>query len=311
VTSCQFNATLGGIGDFIVASAPAGHFTPENGNVVNAKVYTYYAQSYDALVPTVVTAWEAGSGAYDTATHKLKRTTITANSNDDLLPVNFPLAPVVDVYPSSSNTLEPLPRTRTVFTSGSGTYTTPVNCRFINVRLIGGGGGGSGGDVGGTGGGVGGNTTFGISLLAANGGGNGGSFGFANAVGGSSSGGDINQLGSPGQAWGPGGASPVVQGGIGGAGPFGGAGYGGWPGAAGAGAFANSGAGGGGGGPSAAGHGGNSGASGGYCEKLIVTPLATYSYAIGAGGTAGGAGGSGAFAGGAGGSGLIIVDEYY
>lgn len=35
--------------------------------------------------------------------------------------------------------------TTQVFTSGSGTYTTPANVKYIKVRGIGGGGGGAGG----------------------------------------------------------------------------------------------------------------------------------------------------------------------
>ena len=106
MTSCQFNATLGGIGDFVVLSATAAHFVPENGNVIDGKTYTYYAQSFDTSTPPIVTAWEAGSGPYTILTHTLKRTTITANSNGDLLPVNFPTPPIVDVYSSASLSLE-------------------------------------------------------------------------------------------------------------------------------------------------------------------------------------------------------------
>ena len=49
------------------------------------------------------------------------------------------------------------------------------------------------------------------------------------------------------------------------------------------------------------------GGAGGYCEKLINSPSATYSYAVGGAGAAG----SGGTAGGAGGSGVIIITEYY
>lgn len=104
MTSCQFNATLPGIGDFVVASATAGHTTPENSNVTDGKTYTYYAVSYDALLN--ITGWESGSGIYTVSTHTLKRTAIGANSDSTTIPVNFPLAPVVDVYASPSNVLE-------------------------------------------------------------------------------------------------------------------------------------------------------------------------------------------------------------
>jgi hypothetical protein len=55
---------------------------------------------------------------------------------------------------------------------------------------------------------------------------------------------------------------------------------------------------------------GGGGAAGGYVEKLITSPAASYSYSIGAGGTSGAAGTSGQ-TGGVGGSGIIIVDEFY
>lgn len=199
--------------------------------------------------------------------------------------------------------------TRTVLTTGPpGTYNTKPGCKAINVRMVGPGGGGAGGAPGGGSGGVpSSNTTFGP--LTAGAGGNGAQVGNAPAVGGACSGGDINQQGNPGVAWGPGASSPVVQGGTGASGPWGGGGYGGWPNGNGSPAAPGSGGGGGGGGGTT---GGNSGASGGYCEKLITSPAASYPYNVPAGGAGGTSGGSGNSApGGAGGSGLIIIDEYY
>ena len=211
----------------------------------------------------------------------------------------------VDSAVASSHS--PASWTRTVLTAGPpGTYTTKAGCKAINVRLVGPGGGGAGGVPGGGAGGVSTATTFGS--LSAGPGGNGGTIGNAPAVGGTCSGGDINQQGNPGMAWGPGGSSQVIQGGIGASGPWGGGGYGGWPGGNGSPASPGSGAGGGGGGGTT---GGNSGASGGYCEKLIANPAASYAYSVPAGGTGGAAGTSNSAPGGAGGSGIIIIDEYY
>lgn len=105
--SCEFNAKLIGIGDFVVASATAGHQTPENSNVIDGKIYTYYAQSFDTAVPPNVTAWEAGSGSYTILTHTLHRTTITANSDGTLIPINFSTPPVVDIMASPAQSLEP------------------------------------------------------------------------------------------------------------------------------------------------------------------------------------------------------------
>lgn len=199
--------------------------------------------------------------------------------------------------------------TRTVLTSGSGTYTTPTGANRLSVRMVGGGGGGGpGGGAGAANGTAGGNTTFG-TLTAG-----GGSFGTqaAGGAGGTASGGDINIAGGHGAGESLSGTTGTVPGGSGAASLFGGSGGGGPQGAnngyAGA---TNTGAGGGGGGngnastPSGAG-----GGSGGYCEKIITAPSATYSYAVGAAGSAS-TGGTNGGAGGAGGSGLIIVDEYY
>ena len=60
----------------------------------------------------------------------------------------------------------------------------------------------------------------------------------------------------------------------------------------------------------AAGNSGGGAGAGEYVELIINNPAATYTYTIGAGGTAGTAGSSGG-AGNAGGTGVIIVDEFY
>src|SRR5258706_10500765 len=106
MTACEFYTTSGGTGDFVVSAATPGHFVPEDGNVIDGKTYTYYAQSFDKAVPPNVTAWEAGSGPYTISNHPLQRATLTANSNGDLDPVDFPTPPVVGVYASPSSSLE-------------------------------------------------------------------------------------------------------------------------------------------------------------------------------------------------------------
>lgn len=205
------------------------------------------------------------------------------------------------------------------FTSGSGTYTTPANVKYIRVKMAGGGGGGQGSGTASLGtGGAGGATTFGSSLLTANGGGGGGAGGFSGGAGGTAtvsapaitiaavsgeSGQDIqtHQTGIDSFS------------GSGGSTPFGGAGSGRVSGSAGRSATSNTGSGAGGGGIAIATVGGNVGAgggAGGYIEAIINSPSATYAYSVGTGGTAGTAGTSG-FAGGTGGSGVIIVEEYY
>ena len=212
-----------------------------------------------------------------------------------------------------------IPKTWTVLTSGSGTYSTPAGCTSLKARLLGGGGGGggSGQATGGTGG-TGGNTTFGTSLLVATGGAGG-------AVGNT----------NPGAAGGNGslGSGPVgftVQGACGGSGsvalssvgiypPSGAGGHSALGGAgnstvngAGNPGIANTGGGGGGGGGSSASgmNSGSGGGGGGYVEAIINSPGATYAWAVGAGGTAGSAGTNG-FSGSVGGSGIIVIEESY
>lgn len=195
----------------------------------------------------------------------------------------------------------------TVYTTGSGTYTTPVGAIMLRVRLVGGGAGGTGGgsslaNLGGSGG----NTTFGA--LTANGGA--GSNGGNGGTGGTATGGDINVTGNCGQSAGQEYGSVFIGGGTGAPGPWGGAGRGGYD-SAGT-AATGPGAGGGGGGVSASTAGlfiGPGGGGGGYVEKWIVNPSASYAYSVGAAGTAGTANTSG-FAGGAGAAGIIIVEAY-
>lgn len=193
--------------------------------------------------------------------------------------------------------------TRQVFTSGSGTYTTPAGCKYIEVELVGAGGGGQGSGTTPGSGGTGGDTTF--STLTGSGGvGNSSSA----ADGGAASGGNVNIPGGSGDGQ----ISGVgqFQGGHGGSSFFGGGGGGGAPGTAGKTGATNSGGGGGGAANNTVGAAGGGGGAGGYARKIIATPAATYSYAVGAAGTAGTAGTSGT-AGGAGAAGIIIVTEYY
>lgn len=198
-------------------------------------------------------------------------------------------------------------------TSGSGTYNTPANVKYIHVKMVGGGGGGGGANnvTPGTTGGV---TTFGTSLLTANGGVGGSHIGVSNGggIGGTAT---VNSpaltivaiQGGQGDA---GSATVYAKSGLG-AGTFFGSGGSGANNAAGYAALANSGGGGAGGSTNGAGtSGGNGGGAGGMIEALIPSPSATYAYAVGSGGAGASAGANG-FAGGSGGSGLIVVTEYY
>lgn len=245
--------------------------------------------------------------------------TLVGKATTDTLTNKTLTAPVISsitntgtlTLPTLTGTVGLATRTVQVFTSGSGTYTTPTGCKSIQIELVGGGAGGTGSGSASNGSGTaGGNTTFGTALLTGNGG------AISSATGGvastplpgapgSGSGGDVNISGGYGTYV----NNAAVGGSVGGNSFFGGAGsspYG----ATGYAAAANSGSGGGGGGTIDAIAGGAGGSAGGYVKELIVSPSATYSYAVGAAGT-GGTAGTGGYAGGAGGSGIIIVTESY
>lgn len=198
-------------------------------------------------------------------------------------------------------------RTRQVLTSGTAaTYTTPTGCTQINVRAVGpGGGGGAQTTNSGAAGSA--ATTFSGGTMSA-GAGAGGGTGAAGGAGGATSGGDINiagGIGGPGYASG---ANISIFGGNGAPSALGGAGAGGIADTAGSAAATNSGSGGGGAGATGTGTSGGGGGAGGYCERVIISPAATYTYTIGTGGAGGAAG---AKAGGNGADGIIIVDEWY
>lgn len=202
------------------------------------------------------------------------------------------------------------------FSSGSGTYTTPVNPAplYIRVMLVGGGAGGNtDGSI--TQGSDGNDSTFGSVITAEKGlagiigGGNGGVGGSFTLSGGVI---DINS-----QDGGPGGPADgqTTGHGLGGAG-------GSNPNATsmpstasnanGLSAPAGSGSGGSGAGSNLGTTvSGEAGGAGGYVYAQINNPDATYAYVLGAGGAGAPAGGGASYAGGDGGSGGLIVEEYY
>jgi hypothetical protein len=203
------------------------------------------------------------------------------------------------------------------FTSGSGTYTTPANVKYINVKMVGAGGGGGGSGTTSTGnGGTGGDSSFGTSLLNCVGG-SGGTGGPASSggTGGTSSLGTgpvgTTLQGGAGSAGFNLNTATQYPGGVGGVNPFGGS-AGAISNGASVNAVSNTGAGGAGAGTggTALSYPGSGAGAGGFVDALIYNPLATYAYTVGAAGTAGTAG-TGGNAGGDGGSGYIVVTEYY
>lgn len=189
--------------------------------------------------------------------------------------------------------------TRQILTSGTAaTYTTPATCRKLIVKMRGADGGGGGtGSSGATAGGDGGDTLF-NSIEADGGKGGGASNGAGGAGGGAGGTGGTGtaSLRINGQSGTRGltvnaSYAPAAEG-VGGTNPLGG--VGGTGGAASGTTIGN----------------GGGGGAGEYVEIEINNPSATYTYTVGAAGTAGGAGTSGNV-GTAGRAGLIIVEEYY
>lgn len=206
------------------------------------------------------------------------------------------------------------------FTSSSGTYTRPTGVQFIRVRMVGGGGGGgSGGTAVLNAGGTGGNSTFGSSLLTANGGVGGGTaaatgYSTGGAGGTATIAGGALGTATAGAQGGGNDATPTGAfgiGGYGGASPFGGSSAP-VPRAAGGTVIANTGSGGAGGSTSSsAGGAGAGGGAGGFIDSTIVSPSATYSYAVGAAGAASTGSPTNGFVGAAGSAGYIEVTEFY
>ncbi len=187
------------------------------------------------------------------------------------------------------------------FTSGSGTYTKPAGCTYIDIEMVGGGAGGEATGSGFTPATNGGDTTFSTATA-------GGGLAQTSAGTSSASGGTINIGGSAGAAA----RGANAAGGAGGGSYYGGGGLGGTngTGTAGAPASTNSGSGGGGAGGTVSGQPSYGGGAGGFVRWLITSPASTYAYSVGAAG-AGGIAGSGGVNGGNGAAGLITIFEYY
>lgn len=298
-----------------VVIAPAGTLTGTTlaANVVSSSLTSVGTITTGVWNGTAVDAAHGGTG----------QTSLTANNvllGNGTSPVQF-VAPGTsgNILQSNGTTWQSVAYkvpTLQIFTAGSGTYTTPAGVLYLKIKLNGGGGGGGGsGSTGVTAGGTGGTTTFGSSFLTANGGTGGtappGGSG-STAAGGTATGGDINLTGGTG-AGKPGGVNNAVNAGTGGSNPLG---FGG------PGSSANStvsedgfpgigyGAGGGGASNNLLSTGGGGGGSGGYLEKIVGTPSASYAYSVGSAGSAGTAG-TGGNAGGSGTSAIIYVEEHY
>lgn len=221
---------------------------------------------------------------------------VSSNFNFNITNTTATVCRLLNVQTATLQDL-PLP---TIYTSGTGTYQTPICAISLDVDAVGGGGGGGGSGTSPGAANGGGNTTFGSFTAGAGGAGTGAypSFGAGGAV----SGCDDNIIGGDG---GPAFAASSTAGGSGGVSTLGGNGAL-TNGQAGPAAKTNSGSGGGGAGAATSMQVGGGGGAGATCRKLITSPFATYSYAVGGGG-AGGTAGTGGLAGGNGAAGRIKV----
>lgn len=285
-----------GTGTIVLGSAVSPYLTFASAGAVNGDVISY------SIVDGSNS--EIGTGTYSSAGPTLTRNVTTSTNANAAISLSG--SAVVRITPRAEDLL--IAPTFQKFTTGtSATYTTPVNCTYIKVTLVGGGSGGAGGGSGGGNSTSGGSTTF--STLTA-GGGALTTLQINRGLGGTGTGGDDNISGSTGDYGGP---SNVIPGGHGGQSTRTGAGAGGAPGANSAAdaAVANSGSGGGGGSTNnVAFNVGAGGSAGATVIKIITAPASSYTYTVGAGGSAGAAGTAGT-AGGAGSAGFIYVEEYY
>lgn len=206
----------------------------------------------------------------------------------------------------------------TIYTSSTGTYTTPANAKYLILEMVGGGGGGGGSGTSPGVGGTGTASTFvsGGNTWSAGGGASSGASNGTFALGGSASVPGSFTSSSITLSGGSGGylssAAANGNGGTGGISFFGGAAPTGVyaSGFVGQNAAANTGSGGAGASASGTGVSGGGGGAGGYVRSWIVSPAASYVYTVGSGGSGGTAGTSG-FAGGSGAAGLVIVTAYF
>lgn len=206
-------------------------------------------------------------------------------------------------------------KTTSYLTAGSGNHLPDPGCKWMRVRIIGGGGGGAGSGTGGGNGTAGGNTTFqvpGVATMTANGG-TGTNLQVGQGTGGTATNGDVN---IPGCNGGQGSFGTQAPGAMGGNTFAGGGGAGAGPGGS-TGSNGQNGGGGGGGSSAATANAGAGGGGGAYAERVWTPSGGTLAFwpssspfVVGAAGV-GGAAGTGGAGGGNGGPGVIIVEEFF
>jgi hypothetical protein len=218
----------------------------------------------------------------------------------------LPLSTGVTGTLPQANIAHTAPTTQTFISGTAATYTRPANVTYIEVRMVGGGGGGAGSGTSGGAGTTGAASSF---STASAGGGVNGTLG-SGGGGGAATGCTFALSGQTGNGGAVGAAGTTLDGGSGGSSPFFGGGGAVSGGVVGGPGQANSGGGGAGGGTTGVFTTGGGGGAGAYCELIIGSPAATYTYTVGAT-AAGGAAGTSGYAGGAGAAGQITVREFY
>src|SRR5262249_15045015 len=144
-TAGQAKATRAALTGDVTAAANGVATTIANDAVTNAKLANMTAPAFKGRTTT-----GAGDPEDLTGTQATAMLDLFTSSLKGIAPpsgggtANFLRADATWAAPPGG----PVP-TRQVFTSGSGTYTTPTACRQIEVTLVGGGGGGGGGGTGG------------------------------------------------------------------------------------------------------------------------------------------------------------------
>lgn len=88
---CRFTPTAGGTTDWTYSAAVTGYQSPTAASVVNGAIYSYRAESADLV------QWEIGTGAYNTGTGVLARTTVLFNSSGTTAKISFSAVPQVAI----------------------------------------------------------------------------------------------------------------------------------------------------------------------------------------------------------------------
>ena len=292
----QISLNVGNV-TVLTASSTGLTLTPTNNVNINVTNSTLAFGAGNVSFPSITASGDTNTGLYFPAADQIGIVT------GGVAALSFSSTQVPTFAKAASGG-----RTVQVFTSGSGTYTSPAGVKSIKITLVGGGGGGGGiNGSGAAGGGAGGATALWMfpSGFAAQ-------TGYAYAVGAGGAGG-VSSSASTGSTGGSttftiGATTVTAAGGNGGSGSLGGTAAGGIGGTATNGTVnIEGGVGGESYGPSLLGGTGGSSTMGGGARQAFGTATAGGNYCVGGAGAVNNA----ALVGGAGAGGIIIVEEFY